>query len=133
MVHAMQHPRRSQRGAALLALFIALGCDSPPEEPKPTPLEPPLCVLVASFGNGASCEPSAASGQAGKLASCGGAARRTCASGWLCFDAPEFADCRCKADSDCAGRTAYINAARTTAGKAPLASKCDVGRCLGAP
>lgn len=122
---------RLVRTGALAVWLAASGCDSPAEEAELTALEPPLCTSVKQFGNGASCE--AASGLDAKLGVCGTAARRTCASGWLCFDAPEFADCRCSGPSDCEARTAYINAGRTSAGKAPLASKCDGGRCAGAP
>lgn len=121
------------RTAAHLALLLALGCDSPAEEAEPTPQEPPLCSAVPLFGNGASCEPATGGAPDAALKACGTATRRTCASGWLCFDAPEYADCRCTSDGDCSGRTAYINAGRTAAGKAPLASNCDAGRCAGAP
>ncbi len=121
------------RRAALAALLVVLGCDSPAEEAEPTAQEPPLCTAVVSFGNGASCEVASGSTASATLALCGSASRRTCASGWLCFDAPEYADCRCTSDSGCDARTVYINAARTTAGKAPLASNCQAGRCAGAP
>lgn len=114
--------------AALLAAWAVAACDAPAEEAEPGTVTPPLCNAVVSFGNGAQCVETDS-----KIAACGTSKRRTCASGWLCFDAPELADCGCAIDADCQGRAAYINAGRTAAGKAPLAAKCDGGRCAGAP
>lgn len=108
--------------------WVISGCETPANAEKPGPVVPPACTSVVTFGNGAACDDTDS-----KVATCGPAKRRTCASGWLCFDAPELADCACEVDTDCAGRTAYINAGRTAAGKAPLAAKCDGGRCAGAP
>lgn len=124
----MRQPAPVARALMAAWAALAIGCDAPADEAKPAPITPPACTSISHFGNGATCVATDA-----KIAACGSAARRTCASGWLCFDAPELADCRCSADSDCAGRTAYINAGRTATGKAPLAAKCDGGRCAGAP
>jgi len=104
------------------------GCDTAPAETEQATVAPPLCSQIASFGNGATCSASDAS-----LSTCGPSARRTCAGTWLCFDAPEYASCACQVDGDCANRTAYINAARTATGKAPLSSSCKGGRCAGIP
>ena len=113
----------------LLLLAVSLGaCTGATETSDAASITPPLCSKVASFGNGATC-----SAADPTLAACGAAAKRTCASGWLCFDAPEYASCGCATDGDCDGRSAYVNAARTAAKKAPLSSKCVQGRCSGQP
>lgn len=109
-------------------LVMVAGCDAETATPSQPTITPPLCTLVKSFGNSATCGVDDST-----LAACGSGARRTCAGGWLCFDAPEYVDCSCVVDADCAPRTAYINAARTASGKAPLASLCVATRCQGIP
>jgi len=116
------------RNLILGAATALAACTGAGEAPDPASTTPPLCSKVAVFGNGATC-----SIQDPKLVGCGTSARRTCATGWLCFDAPEYANCGCATDGDCDGRTAYVNAARTAARKAPLGSKCVQGRCAGQP
>ena len=117
------------RGLALwLGAALALGACGPDEEGPVASLDPPACKSVTLFGNGAACSSADA-----KLATCGTKASRTCASGWLCFDAPEFVDCSCTVAADCEARATYINAARVTARRAPLAAKCEFGRCAGRP
>jgi hypothetical protein len=106
----------------------AIGCDGAATAPVQGWRTPPRCSAVQAFGNGARCSSDDAS-----LSACGTAKRRTCASGWLCADAPEYIDCTCETAADCTGRTAYINSARNAAGKAPLANTCDRGRCGGRP
>ena len=122
----MMHLRRHL--LVLAALAACAACTGAAETPDPASITPPLCSKVASFGNGATCTVSDL-----KLAACGAAAKRTCATGWLCFDAPEYANCGCATDADCDGRSAYVNAARTVAKKAPISSKCVQGRCSGQP
>lgn len=111
---------------AALALLCACGPDPEPEVPPSKAL--PACKALTHFGNGAVC-----SSAEPTLAVCGTSSRRTCSSGWLCFDAPELADCTCQTDGDCTGRAQYVNASRATAGKAPLQAKCEGGRCAGRP
>lgn len=118
--------KRFCRLVLLLALPAACGSDPVAEAPKT--ITPPLCTAVTSFGNGASCNANDPT-----IALCGSKARRVCASDWLCFDAPELVDCRCDTDLDCTNRTSYINEARSVLSKAPLANKCDGGRCSGRP
>lgn len=115
---------RSIAGAAVWMMSVT-ACATP-TDPDAAPL--PLCTEVVRFGNGASC-----SAKDPSLAACGSSSFRTCGNGWLCFDSPRAQDCGCGTDADCAPRTDYINAARTAAGKAPLASKCVRGRCSGSP
>ena len=120
--------RTSLRLCLALGLGLVVACSSATETSEPSSITPPLCNQVAHFGNGATC-----SAAAPTLPECGSAAKRTCATGWLCFDAPEFANCGCAKDNDCEGRAAYINAARTLAKKAPLSASCVQGRCAGQP
>jgi hypothetical protein len=115
-------------GRWLPLLVLISACDAPAEEPKVPTLALPACTAIAKFGNGALC-----SSKEPSLAACGASDKRTCASGWLCFDAPEYVACACKADLDCTGRTDYINAGRVQTSKQPLAAKCDAGRCAGLP
>lgn len=120
---------RIRRAAPMvLACVLLAGCGGPEDEKIPPSIDLPACTGIASFGNGATCTPEDAG-----LKACGGSGKRTCASSWLCFDAPEYVDCACTADADCDTRTAYINAARVAAKKAPLAAKCLEGRCAGRP
>lgn len=115
---------------AMWTLVVALAlaaCGTEEQGPKPS-LTLPACKSVTVFGNGATC-----SSADPKLAACGAQAGRTCASGWLCFDAPQFVDCTCSETADCEPRAAYINAARGPARRAPLAAKCELGRCAGRP
>lgn len=109
-------------------MLAAAACTTETPAPAPTDVTPPACIDVKHFGNGIACNANDPT-----LALCGSSARRVCASNWLCFDAPELIDCSCAADDDCKSRTDYINEARTAASKAPLASKCDAGRCVGRP
>ncbi|MSP93203.1 MAG: hypothetical protein EXR79_15615 [Myxococcales bacterium] len=123
------HHRVAWIGHAVVVLAVGTaGCDTPTEPAEPPPVAPPACQAVTTFGNGTVC-----SAKDPTLAACGSAKRRVCASGWLCFDAPEFAACACTTDADCDRRAAYINAARTAARKAPLAARCDGFRCIGPP
>lgn len=128
MMH--DHPHFDRRlGRALLCLgaWLACGCGTSDADPNAS-ITPPQCSSVTHFGNGLSCE-----NDDGALSSCGTSASRTCASGWLCFDAPQYVDCGCAADSDCATRLAYINDARASVKKAPITSACVKGRCSGRP
>ena len=109
----------------LVALAGMPGCTEA-SDPAEVPL--PRCTEVVRFGNAATC-----SAKDPTLSLCGGSSTRTCGNGWLCFDSPRAQDCGCETDADCAPRTDYINAARTEAGRAPLASKCVRGRCAGTP
>lgn len=102
----------------------AFGCTS--EAVRPATVEPPACKSVAQFGNGAAC-----SNKDLTLAACGSGVSRMCADSWLCFDGPELYNCACEIDSDCVGRSTYVNAARTAAIKAPISSKCEGKRCVG--
>ncbi len=120
--------RRSTRLRLWLCGVAQWACDAEPAATKPGPVVPPACVDVKSFGNGSTCNANDPT-----VALCGKAARRVCASNWLCFDAPELVDCGCSVDGDCDKRTEYINVARTAVSKAPLASKCEGGRCAGRP
>jgi hypothetical protein len=115
----------SRAATCLLATFGWVACTSEgPAETRPLL----ACVSVASFGNGASCSDDDSS-----LKSCGASPWRACASSWLCFDDARYDQCTCATDADCAGRLAYINDARAANGKAPIASKCEEGRCAGRP
>ncbi|MSQ83843.1 MAG: hypothetical protein EXR77_13320 [Myxococcales bacterium] len=111
-----------------LCTLASAACDTEPVAVKPTSVTPPQCVDVKKFGNGAQCNANDPT-----VALCGTAARRVCASNWLCFDAPELVDCACQLAEDCKARTDYINEGRTAASKAPLASSCVGGRCGGRP
>lgn len=121
-------PRPHRRRPVWLAALALWACDAEPVATKPGSVTPPACVDVKSFGNGSACNANDPT-----IALCGKSARRVCASNWLCFDAPELVDCACATDADCTKRTEYINVARTAASKAPLASKCEGGRCAGRP
>ncbi len=114
-------------GRWCLAVALLYGCGTDDSGPLDS-ITPPACNSIQHFGNSAACDQDGP-----KLESCGASASRTCASGWLCFDAPQFDDCTCSADADCAGRQQYINDARATQKKAPLTSKCQDGRCSGRP
>jgi len=121
-------PRSKWPAVWAVALALALaGCGQEDDAVRPS-ISPPACKSVTSFGNGAVC-----SAKEPALVACGTSKQRTCASGWLCFHAPERVDCACAADADCQERAAYINAARVTAKKAPMAAKCQGGRCAGQP
>lgn len=126
MTHTLQ-PRWTI-ALTFCALAVAAACTSPKDDTPPPSIQVPSCTQISRFGNSATCTVTDA-----KLAACGTLSSRTCASSWLCFDAPEYADCGCIVDADCDPRTTYINDARMTAGKAPLASKCVMGRCGGRP
>ncbi len=116
------------RFAWFAAVVCLVGCPEPTQSGPPPSVTPPACTAVGSFGNGAICEP-----VDDELTACGGASRRTCASSWLCFDAPELLLCACSADADCESRTFYINQGRLLKKKAPLAPHCEHGRCVGMP
>jgi hypothetical protein len=111
--------------ALLILAVLATACT---EADQADIVTPPKCQAVTRWGNGATCSASDPS-----LSACGSGNTRTCASGWLCLDAPALLDCSCQTDTDCEGRSQYINEARTAKGIAPLAAKCVAGRCSGEP
>lgn len=119
------HGSKFGHSAWIALVFLATSCA---ENTDVDMLTPPACNTVSRWGNGATCSATDPS-----LASCGNGSKRTCASGWLCLDAPALLDCSCSADSDCEGRSQYINDARTAKGIAPLAAKCVASRCSGEP
>lgn len=91
----------------------------------PQAIVPPPCTSVTYFGNGEAC-----SSADPTLGACGTLTSRLCSGGWLCYDAPEFAECSCTTDADCAGKRAYIQAARIAQEKSPTSVTCHGGRCI---
>jgi hypothetical protein len=116
-------------GVLVLLASSVVGCSPPetPVDPNAT-VEPPGCASIITFGNGQTCSVKSAA-----LTECGASKQRTCANGWLCFDAAKYAFCSCHADSDCQPRADYVNKARAVRKIAPLGAKCVENRCAGAP
>jgi hypothetical protein len=125
MPEATGHRCRIFHRALCIWVLFASACT---ETDQAEIVTPPRCQTVTRWGNGATCSASDPS-----LSACGGGNTRTCASGWLCLDAPALLDCSCQTDADCEGRSQYINEARTAKGVAPLAAQCVAGRCTGEP
>jgi hypothetical protein len=113
---------------ACLGAALALAACSTEASGPPASVTPPACASVQHFGNGEACDKDGPD-----LASCGTASTRACVTDWLCFDAASLVDCSCTVDADCLGRLQYINDARSTHNKSPIASKCLEGRCSGRP
>ncbi len=122
----MKRQRFAANIAVWTATFVSFSCTTASTELNV--VTPPACTQISSFGNGQACAKNDTT-----LTVCGTSATRTCASGWLCFDSATYPDCSCTQDSDCAGRLAYINAAREQNALAPIVSKCSEGRCSGLP
>ncbi len=111
--------------AKLLALLSLVGCGQAALTSNGTAIDPPPCTTISQFGNGQTCNSADPT-----LASCGTNASRLCAGGWLCYDAPEYEQCACTTDSDCAGKRDYVNQARALNDKSPTAITCNGGRCV---
>ena len=119
---------RSSRWFWLACMVAGCGNTTTTVTAHPQAITPPACTAVTSFGNGAAC-----SSAEPTLAACGTSSSRLCSGGWLCYDAPEFAECSCQTDADCSGKRAYVNAARIAQEKSPLAVTCHGGRCIEGP
>lgn len=115
----------TSRWTLLCATVSLLGCGQTALTSSATAIDPPPCTTISQFGNGQTCAASDPS-----LASCGPSASRLCAGGWLCYDAPEYEQCACTADADCAGKREYVNQARALNDKSPVAISCHGGRCI---
>ncbi len=113
------------RFAQLWIALSVIGCGQSVALSPSTAIQPPPCTSLTSFGNGQTC-----SSADGTLAACGTSGSRLCADGWLCYDAPEYAQCTCQTDADCAGKRDYVNTARALNDKAPVATTCIGGRCV---
>jgi hypothetical protein len=120
-------------GSPVLWAIAALVCISlgSCEAPKASsdvegPRDIPRCKAVDEFGSGASC-----SNGVGvvDLQLCGNESDAVCTPGRLCFRSAEAAACSCTTNEDCEGYTAYVNAARESAGQAPIGPRCEGGAC----
>lgn len=111
-----------------LLLLTALGACAPPADTSADgPVDVPRCAAVETFGNGSSCDDGAGGVD---LTACGGPSA-ACSPGRLCFAGAAILACSCVSHSDCAGRVAYVNAAREAIGLAAVDAQCVDGLCDG--